>query len=204
MCPAPSSAGSAAPAAPFAGRRLRRPRARVAAARAGAVPTAHRRRGLRDPCRHAQDPRRCAGPHRPDRGRRRPAALHPTPTEEYRTPSDAEWEEFLGRFRTPQSRHRHLAAARSPPPAFTSTSCLRCALHRPDPAQRDHRRDPRQPHRPHRRSRPRSDGWIGEAEGAKISLADAQDKLAQIDRRAHTPAAVGLGMPALSRTHATN
>jgi hypothetical protein len=44
------------------------------------------------------------------------------------------------------------------------------------------------------------EGWLGEAEGLKISLAGAQDKLAQIDRRTRAPAPVGLGMPALSRT----
>jgi hypothetical protein len=36
------------------------------------------------------------------------------------------------------------------------------------------------------------EGWPGEAKGLKISLAGAEDKLAQIDRRSHT---VDLGMP---------
>ena len=40
------------------------------------------------------------------------------------------------------------------------------------------------------------EGWLGEAEGLKISRAGAEDKLAQIDRRTRTPGAVGLGMPA--------
>jgi hypothetical protein len=44
------------------------------------------------------------------------------------------------------------------------------------------------------------EGWLGEAEGLKISLVGAQDKLAQIDRRTRTPTPVGLGMPALSHT----
>ena len=30
------------------------------------------------------------------------------PSEEYRTPTDDEWEEFLGHFEAPQGRHRHL------------------------------------------------------------------------------------------------
>ena len=50
----------------------------------------------------------------------------------------------------------------------------------------------------------RREGWLGEAEGLKISRAGAEDKLAQIDRRTRTPGPVGLGMPALSRTPATN
>ena len=42
------------------------------------------------------------------------------------------------------------------------------------------------------------EGWLGEAEGLKISLAGADDKLAQIDRRTRT-AAIDLGMPAPAR-----
>jgi len=42
------------------------------------------------------------------------------------------------------------------------------------------------------------EGWLGEAEGLKISLAGAEDKLAQIDRRTR-PAAIDLGMPAPAR-----
>jgi hypothetical protein len=41
------------------------------------------------------------------------------------------------------------------------------------------------------------EGWLGEVEGLKISLAGANDKLAQIDRRSQTPATVSLGMPGL-------
>ena len=39
------------------------------------------------------------------------------------------------------------------------------------------------------------EGWLGEVEGLKVSLAGAQDKLAQIDRRTRT-APVHLGLPA--------
>ena len=77
------------------------------------------------------------------------------PTEEYRTPTDAEWEEFLGHFErrkvatgTLRPRLRHPLHPRALLPA------LRPALARPRPAA-PHRRDPRQPHRPHRRSRTR-------------------------------------------------
>jgi hypothetical protein len=38
------------------------------------------------------------------------------------------------------------------------------------------------------------EGWLGEAEGLKISLAGADDKLAQIDRRARRQP-VDLGIP---------
>jgi len=44
-------------------------------------------------------------------------------------------------------------------------------------------------------------GWLGEAEGLMISLAGAEDKLAQIDRHAGT-ATVDLGMsPASGHCH---
>ena len=42
------------------------------------------------------------------------------------------------------------------------------------------------------------EGWLGEAEGLKISLADAEDKLAQIDRRTR-PTTTDLGMPTTAR-----
>ena len=42
------------------------------------------------------------------------------------------------------------------------------------------------------------EGWLGEVEGLQISLAGAEDKLAQIDRRSSRPAA-DLGIPAFPR-----
>jgi hypothetical protein len=42
------------------------------------------------------------------------------------------------------------------------------------------------------------EGWHGEAEGLKISLAGARDKLAQIDRRSRPAAPVNLGMPVIA------
>ena len=43
------------------------------------------------------------------------------------------------------------------------------------------------------------EGWLGEAEGLKVSLAGAEDKLAQIDRRPGN-GPVDLGLPASSPT----
>jgi len=48
------------------------------------------------------------------------------------------------------------------------------------------------------------EGWPGEIEGLKISLADASGKLAQIDRRSQLPAPVDIGMPAFARTAETS
>lgn len=43
------------------------------------------------------------------------------------------------------------------------------------------------------------EGWLGEIEGLKISLAGADDKLAQIDKRTNATTAINLGMPLLIR-----
>ena len=44
------------------------------------------------------------------------------------------------------------------------------------------------------------EAWLGEVEGLQISLASAEDKLAQVDR--HPAAKVDLGMPGLRRDRA--
>ena len=120
------------------------------------------------------------------------------PTEEYRTPTDAEWEEFLGHFERRKVATGTCGRAFGTP-CIHEHSCLRCAMHWPDPAQRDRIAEIRD-NLTARIAEADREGWLGEAEGLKISLAGAQDKLAQIDRRTRTPAPVGLGMPALSRT----
>jgi len=74
-------------------------------------------------------------------------------------------------------------------------------MHWPDPAQRTRIVEIRD-NLIDRIAEADREGWLGEAEGLKISLAGAHGKLAQIDRRNRTPAPTGLGMPALSRTPA--
>ena len=44
------------------------------------------------------------------------------------------------------------------------------------------------------------EGWLGEVEGLRISLAGANDKLAQIDRH-HQTTVVDLPTPAMHREH---
>ena len=65
---------------------------------------------------------------------------------------------------------------------------------RADPAQRQRLEDIRG-NLTARIAEAEREGWLGEAEGLKVSLAAANNKLAQIDRRSQTPAAVTLGMP---------
>src|SRR5580700_6141092 len=120
------------------------------------------------------------------------------PAKEYRVPTDAEWEEFLGHFELRKVATGTCGRAFSTP-CIHEHSCLRCSMHWPDPAQRNRIAEIRD-NLTARIAEADREGWLGEAEGLKISLAGAQDKLAQIDRRTRTPTPVGLGMPALSRT----
>jgi hypothetical protein len=115
------------------------------------------------------------------------------PTAEYRIPGDEEWEEFLGHF-----QRRKVALGDCGRAYGTSCihehSCVRCPLLRPDPAQRPRlagicdnllaRIDEAQ-----------HEGWLGEAEGLKVSLAAARHKLAQLDELARRRSTVHLGMP---------
>ena len=67
-------------------------------------------------------------------------------------------------------------------------------MHWPDPAQRPRIAEIRD-NLTARIAEAEREGWLGEIEGLKISLAGADDKLTQIDRRSQAPAAVTLGMP---------
>jgi hypothetical protein len=63
----------------------------------------------------------------------------------------------------------------------------------PEPAQRDRLVEIRD-NLTARIAEARREGWAGEVEGLQVSLAGAEEKLAQIDRRAGRPA-TGLGIP---------
>jgi hypothetical protein len=70
-------------------------------------------------------------------------------------------------------------------------------MHWPDPAQRPRIIEIRD-NLIDRIAETNREGWLGEAEGLNISLAGANDKLAQIDRRSPTTT-VDLGMPSERR-----
>src|SRR6266581_2786954 len=117
------------------------------------------------------------------------------PSAEYRVPSDEEWEEFLGHF-----ERRRVALGDCGRAYGTSCihehSCVRCPLLRVSPDQRPRLIQIRD-NLIVRIDEARREGWLGEAEGLKVSLAAANAKLAQADRlAARRAAAVGLGMPA--------
>jgi hypothetical protein len=116
------------------------------------------------------------------------------PTEEYRVPTDAEWAEFLGHFER-RKIATGLCGRAFGTPCIHEHSCLRCSMHWPDPAQRPRIAEIRE-NLTARIAEAEREGWLGEIEGLKISLAGADDKLTQIDRRSQAPATVTLGMPA--------
>jgi integrase len=114
------------------------------------------------------------------------------PSAEYRTPTDEEWQEFLGHF-----EHRKLSlgtCGRSyATPCIHEHACVRCPMLRPDPAAR-----PRLVEIHHnlgaRIDEARREGWLGEVTGLEISLSAAARKLAEMDQlAAHRHAVVMRG-----------
>jgi Phage integrase family len=117
------------------------------------------------------------------------------PSEEYRTPTDEEWDAFLAHFEKRKVSVGTCARAFASP-CQHEHACVRCPLLRPDPAQRD-RLEEIQANLHDRIAEAEHEGWLGEVEGLKVSLAGTEDKLAQLDtalRRREQ--AVHLGMPA--------
>jgi len=119
------------------------------------------------------------------------------PSEEYRTPTDKEWTEFLGHF-----ERRKVAVGdcgRSyATPCIHEHSCLRCPLLRPDPAERSRLTQIRD-NLIDRIAEAETHRWFGEAEGLIVSLAGARDKLAQMDQiTASRSTGVNLGIPSFA------
>jgi len=117
------------------------------------------------------------------------------PSTEYRAPTESEWDEFLSHF-----ERRKLALGDCGRAWGTSClhehSCVRCPLLRIDPDQHARLAEIRD-NLTARITEAERAGWTGEAEGLKVSLAAASNKLAQIEITAarHTEA-VNLGIPA--------
>ncbi|MFK0025072.1 tyrosine-type recombinase/integrase [Streptomyces sp. NPDC090798] len=115
------------------------------------------------------------------------------PSEEYRTPTEEEWEKFLGHFERRKVSIGTCGRAFDTP-CIHEHACVRCSVLRPDPTQR-----PRLveiiDNLNARIEVTEREGWLGEVEGLQVSLAGAKAKLAQIDQRT----TVTLGVPDLSR-----
>jgi len=111
------------------------------------------------------------------------------PTEEYRDPTDTEWDEFHQHF------HRRKVELGTCGRGYGTScqhehACIRCPMLRPDPCQRS-RLEEIVANLRERLTEAHERGWIGEAEGIEVSIAAAQDKLARMTR------IVGLGIPTL-------
>ncbi|WP_242606516.1 site-specific integrase [Protofrankia symbiont of Coriaria ruscifolia] len=118
------------------------------------------------------------------------------PREEYRDPTDAEWAEFQQHFHT---RKLELGDCGRPygTPCVHEHACVRCPMLRVDPRQRT-RLEQIIRNLGDRIDEARTNGWLGEVEGLKISLAAARHKLTTLDRAArNTPRPAPLGMPAI-------
>jgi integrase len=115
------------------------------------------------------------------------------PAEEYRVPTEQEWDEFLGHF-----QHRKLAlgtCGRSyATPCIHEHACLRCPLMRPDPAERDRLVDIRD-NLIARIAEARQQGWLGEVEGLQVSLHAARHKLEQVEQITDNRRSIPLGLP---------
>ena len=115
------------------------------------------------------------------------------PSEEYRTPTDEEWDEFLGHFERRKLSLGTCGRAYATP-CIHEHSCIRCPLLRPDPAQRARLVQIRD-NLLARIAEAHTEGWLGEVDGLNVSLAAARSKLAQLDTLAARAGTVQIGMP---------
>jgi hypothetical protein len=115
------------------------------------------------------------------------------PAEEYRTPTETEWEDFLGHFARRKLSVGTCARAYGTA-CIHEHACVRCSLLRPDPAQRARLGEIRD-NLIARIAEAETEGWLGEVEGLRVSLAGAEEKLRQLDLGHGRHAAVALGIP---------
>ena len=116
------------------------------------------------------------------------------PSEEYRTPTDDEWDAFLSHF---EKRKVSVGTcARSfGTPCIHEHACVRCSLLRPDPTQRGRLEEIRD-NLEARIIEAKQEGWLGEVEGLQVSYTGVRDKIAQVDATMKRGSATtDLGMP---------
>lgn len=113
------------------------------------------------------------------------------PTEEYRQPTEEEWQQFLGHFQRRKVSIGTCGRAYATP-CIHEHACVRCPMLWPDPAQRTRLVEIRDNLKA-RITEAKREGWLGEVEGLQVSLAGAEEKLAQLQR--HTAPTVDLGIP---------
>lgn len=123
------------------------------------------------------------------------------PGEEYRTPTEEEWDAFLAYFEKRKVSIGTCGRAFSSP-CVHEHACVRCSLLRPDPVQRGRLEEIRD-NLVAGIAEAEREGWLGEVEGLRVSLAGAEDKLAQMDRRTSGGTAIDLGMPHIAAAQPT-
>ncbi|MHB8505952.1 MAG: tyrosine-type recombinase/integrase [Acidimicrobiales bacterium] len=104
------------------------------------------------------------------------------PSEEYRTPTDDEWQQFLGHFERRKVSLGTCARAFGTP-CIHEHACVRCPMLWSDPAQRPRLVEIRD-NLTARIAEAERESWLGEVDGLQVSLAGATDKLTQMDRHA--------------------
>jgi hypothetical protein len=119
------------------------------------------------------------------------------PSEEYRSPTEEEWQEFLGSFERRKVSIGTCARAYSTP-CMHEHACVRCPMLWPDPAQGARLVEIRD-NLAARITEAKREGWLGEVAGLQVSLAGAKDKLAQIERRGQVVTPVELALPSSAR-----
>jgi hypothetical protein len=123
------------------------------------------------------------------------------PAEEYRAVTAQEWEEFLGHF-----ERRKLALGDCGRAYGTDCvhehACVRCPLLIVSPSERPRLVEIRD-NLAERIAEAEREGWRGEVEGLKVSLAAAEEKIAQLDsRRERRNSPIFLGIPTLEQVAA--
>jgi hypothetical protein len=113
------------------------------------------------------------------------------PSDEYRIPTDEEWQEFLGHFERRKVSIGTCARAFSTP-CIHEHACVRCPMLWPDPDQKPRLIDIRD-NLTDRIAEAEREGWSGEAEGLQISLSGANEKLNQIESHSHHPTIIHIG-----------
>ena len=115
------------------------------------------------------------------------------PSEEYREPTDAEWEEFLTHFERRKVELGVCGRAYGTP-CEHEHACIRCPMLRPDPKQLPRLTEIIE--NLHARVAEANErGWLGEIEGLETSLAAAEQKLASMHRAGSSTTTVELGLP---------
>ena len=108
------------------------------------------------------------------------------PSEEYRAPTEQEWQEFLGHFELRKVATGTCGRAFSTP-CIHEHACLKCPMHWPDPAQRPRIAEIRA-NLIARIAEAEREGWLGEVEGLQI-----QPRRSRRQARPDRPALPGPG-----------